>query len=101
MTIFDALLLLTIAVVSGVGWWLNRRLREEQHRHARELAQQRESAQAAQAEHDARLEAMLDGMIEGLVVIDAQNHIVLANRAAETMFSFSRMMIGGTLLQAI
>lgn len=52
-------------------------------------------------EQTARMEAMLDGMIEGLVVLDAEGKIVLANRAAEQMFRFSRMMIGGTLLQAI
>jgi two-component system phosphate regulon sensor histidine kinase PhoR len=45
--------------------------------------------------------AMLDSMIEGLIVIDARGRITLANRAAERMFSFSRMMVGGTLLEII
>jgi len=44
---------------------------------------------------------MLDAMIEGLVVVDAQQHLVLSNRAAETMFRFSRLMAGGTVLAAI
>ena len=47
------------------------------------------------------MEAMLDSMIEGLVVLDAQGRITLANRAAEALFGFSRMMVGGTLLEAI
>ena len=51
--------------------------------------------------HTARLEAMLDSMIEGLVVVDARGRIALANRAAGELFGFSRMMVGGTLLEVI
>ena len=40
-------------------------------------------------------------MIEGLVVLDPRGRIVLANRSAEALFGFSRMMVGGTLLEAI
>lgn len=101
MNALDFFLLFLLAAVAIYAGWLRRRLESEEHRRFRELAEQREHHAAAQLEHDARLAAMLDGMIEGLVVIDAQNLIVLANRAAETMFSFSRMMVGGTLLQAI
>ena len=51
--------------------------------------------------HAARMEAMLDSMVEGLVVLDRHGRIALANRAAESLFGFSRMMVGGTLLEAI
>jgi two-component system, OmpR family, phosphate regulon sensor histidine kinase PhoR len=72
-----------------------------EQRRVRELEQQRDTFAAANRAERAQVEAMLDAMIEGLVVIDADRHIVLANRAAETMFAFSRMMAGGTLLEAI
>ncbi len=82
-----------------------RRLRRElsnaeQRRHA-ELLAQRERYEAEQSEHRTRVEAMLDAMIEGLIMIDSERRIMLANRAAETMFGFSRMMAGGTLLEAV
>ncbi|MDB6093196.1 MAG: sensor signal transduction histidine kinase [Verrucomicrobia bacterium] len=51
--------------------------------------------------HQHRLETLLDSMIEGLVVLDVNGRITLANRAAETLFGFSRQMIGGTLLEAV
>src|SRR4051812_35738176 len=72
-----------------------------EQRRVRQLEEQRENFAAAQRSERAQVEAMLDAMIEGLVVIDAERHIVLANRAAETMFGFSRMMAGGLLLEAI
>jgi two-component system phosphate regulon sensor histidine kinase PhoR len=96
-------LLLTIALIVAVQTIrrLQRTAAETEARHGRELAAQREAFGAAQQAEHARVEAMLDAMIEGLVVIDAQRRIVLANRAAETMFGFSRMMAGGALLEAI
>ena len=101
MTALETTLLLALVAVAGYAWWLRVAEVRAAERHRRELAAQREKHEAAHTAQVARMEAMLDGMIEGLVVIDARSHIVLANRAAETMFSFSRMMIGGSLLQAI
>jgi two-component system, OmpR family, phosphate regulon sensor histidine kinase PhoR len=94
---------LILALIVAIIW--ARRLRRDfdaaTARHTREWAVQREAFSAAQRAERARVEAMLDAMIEGLVVIDAQRHMVAANRAAEEMFSFSRMMAGGMLLEAI
>lgn len=96
-------LLLTLALLIAVA--IVRRLRrdveEANVRRAEELEAQRETFLVAQRAERSRSEAMLDAMIEGLVVVDAKRHIVLANRAAELMFGFSRMMAGGMLLEAI
>ncbi len=70
-------------------------------RHEEQLRELRTAHAEALHAHTARSEAMLDSMIEGLVVIDARSRIVLANRAAQGLFGFSRMMVGGMLLEAI
>lgn len=101
VTAFEVILLLLLGATGAAAWWLHGRWRTAEARRIRELAEQRAQHEAAQHEQTARMEAMLDGMIEGLVVLDAEGKIALANRAAEQMFSFSRMMVGGTLLQAI
>jgi two-component system phosphate regulon sensor histidine kinase PhoR len=77
-----------------------RELAQAEARRLDELEAQRAKFLTAQETERSHVEAMLDAMIEGLVVIDAERHIVLANRAAEGMFGFSRMMAGGTLLEA-
>ncbi len=56
---------------------------------------------AAQQAQQQRLETLLDSMVEGLLVLDATGRITLSNRAAESLFGFSRLMIGGTLLEAV
>jgi len=101
MTVLD-LLLFVLLVALGVAFArLRRRRAAERARHERELDELRQQHAAALHAHTARMEAMLDSMIEGLVVIDAHSRITLANRAAAELFGFSRMMVGGTLLEAI
>ena len=101
MTTLDLLLLLLLAGAAAAAWWQRSRRLAEQARQARESDELARSQAEALHAHTARMEAMLDSMIEGLIVIDARGRITLANRAAERMFSFSRMMIGGTLLEII
>jgi two-component system phosphate regulon sensor histidine kinase PhoR len=96
------LVLLSLCVaLTLVAWQLYVRWRKAQSEAAGQLAAQQSQHEAAQHAQSSRMEAMLDSMIEGLVVLDPQGRIALANRAAEAMFGFSRMMAGGTLLEAI
>lgn len=101
MTAGDVIFLLLLLAALAAAWWMRTQLVAARSRHARGLAEERERHAIALHAQTSRMEAMLDGMIEGLVVLDGRGRIALANRAAEAMFSFSRMMIGGTLLQAI
>ena len=101
MTAPEILLLLLFAAATGAAVWLRVRGRAAAGRHARALAELQETHATARHAHEARMEAMLDSMVEGLVVLDAQGRIALANRAAERLFGFSRMMAGGTLLETI
>ncbi|MCX6951600.1 MAG: PAS domain-containing protein, partial [Verrucomicrobia bacterium] len=89
------------AAFAFAGWSVWRRLQATKARHEAEIACLNEAHDALLHAHTTRLEAMLDSMIEGLVVLDARGRIALANRAAEALFGFSRMMVGGTLLEAI
>ena len=101
MTALNQLLIVLLAATGAGAWWLRRRGVEEVARFEREidtLKQQHADAMHAQT---ARMAAMLDSMIEGLIVLDARGRISLVNRAAERIFGFSRMMAGGTLLEAI
>jgi two-component system phosphate regulon sensor histidine kinase PhoR len=101
MTAPDLLFLALFAVVAAYAWWLRSRRRAEAQRHQRETDELKQAHAATLHAHTARMEAMLDSMIEGLIVLDGRGRITLANRAAERIFGFSRMMAGGTLLEAI
>ena len=82
-------------------WRLRARSRAEQAQHVEQLAAQRTKFEEELHAQRSRMEAVLDGMIEGLVVLDSVGRIVRVNRAAESLFGFSRMMAGGTLLEAV
>lgn len=97
----DLLLTALCAGLAFTAWRLRQRGRAAAERHARETEEQLLRFKELQHGQAARMEAVLDGMIEGLVVLDAESKIVRVNRAAEAIFGFSRMMAGGTLLEAI
>jgi two-component system phosphate regulon sensor histidine kinase PhoR len=98
VTVFLALLV----VIAIAGWWHGWRQRsDEVARHARELAAFRASHADLLEAHRRRLETLLDSMIDGLIVLEADGRIALANRAAEALFGFSRRMIGATLIEAV
>lgn len=101
VSIREFFLLAAFAAAAVAAWRLWTRLRTTQRRHQAHLTELRGTHAEALHAHTARLEAMLDSMIEGLVVVDARGRIALANRAAEELFGFSRMMVGGTLLEVI
>lgn len=94
-------LALVAAVFASLWWALRRRHQAALTRHSAQLEELRAAHTAAEDQQRARLETLLDSMIEGLVVLDASGRLSLSNRAAEKLFGFSRLMVGGTLLEAV
>ena len=100
------LLLLTLLGIAAValGWSARRehRLRlDTMERHERELRELQRRHAAALRESSLHLGTLLDRMIEGLIVIDADGCIRLANRAAAALFGFDPPATGRTLLEAV
>ena len=101
MTIFTLLL---FAAVIVLGEWLRRersRRRDEEDAHRRELTTVQSRHATALRERSLHLETLLDRMIEGLIVVDADGRIRLANRAAAQLFDFEPPATGRTLLEAV
>ena len=98
MTVFLLLLVLGLAL----AWRDSHRRRQaEIVAPAQEIATLKTAHHQELEDHLHRLETLLDSMIEGLIVLDPQGRIALTNQAAETLFGFSRQMVGGTLLEAV
>lgn len=97
----SAFLFLLAAAAAGFWWFERRRYLATLAEHQAELTTLKAAHAAAQEDQHQRLEALLDSMVEGLVVLDSVGRITLSNRAAENLFGFSRLMIGGTLLEAV
>jgi two-component system phosphate regulon sensor histidine kinase PhoR len=91
-------LVISLAVSTRI---FRRRWRASEEQRTIEL--QRERYQQVELMHaeSTRMALLLDGMIEGLVELDASGRVMLANRAAEKMFGFSRMLAGRTVLDLL
>jgi two-component system, OmpR family, phosphate regulon sensor histidine kinase PhoR len=101
MTTVPVVLGAALAGAAVIALWFRRRWQQSERQRVIEIRAERERHEVAEHALQARMEAMLDGMIEGLLVLDANGRIALANRAAEQMFQFSRMMVGGTVLETL
>jgi len=96
------LLLLAATATLGWLWWRERAARrDEAEARLRERDQTARGHAAALRENSARLDTLLDNMIEALVMVDADSHIVLANRAAQRLFSLNAPVAGRTLLETV
>ena len=99
---FALVLLACLLAGACFGWWRERtRRRALRASHARELAQVQSAHDAAVREHAQRMQAVLDSMVEGIVVLDRQNRVTIANRAAATLFGFTESVAGRALIEAV
>jgi two-component system phosphate regulon sensor histidine kinase PhoR len=98
---FTAVLFLLLAVAFAGAWSRERarRIRTEEG-HRRELDEQRAHREIELREQTQRTVALFDRMIEGLIVVDANGRIRLANRAAGEFFAFAPPATGRTILEA-
>lgn len=93
-----------LALAAALGWLARR---ERQRRLDAEEAHRRDRAElvtrhaTALRERSLHLETLFDRMIEGLIVVDADGRIRLANRAAGKLFDFTAPAAGRTLLEAV
>ena len=100
MSALEIFLLLLLATAAGLLWWLRRELVRARARHERELAKQQARRDAELAAGEERTAALFDRMVEGVIVVGADGKILIANRAAATLFHFSALATGRTVLEA-
>jgi two-component system phosphate regulon sensor histidine kinase PhoR len=103
---FDALLCLVVAVAAGLGGMRigsvisSRRVREVEARANGESAQT--SRRLGDLETDrARMEAILSGMVEGVLVVDGEGRLRLANNAARRMLNLESNLLGRHYVEAV
>ncbi|MBI3885598.1 MAG: PAS domain-containing protein [Opitutae bacterium] len=97
-------ILALLALAAALGWFARRERRrrlDAEDTHRRERAEQEGRHATALRERSLHLETLFDRMIEGLIVVDADGRIRLANRAAGRLFDFMAPAAGRTLLEAV
>jgi two-component system phosphate regulon sensor histidine kinase PhoR len=99
MTTVCILLVVTLVIIA-VLWWRERMGRRKDYdRYVNDVASVHLQHEAALGAHAERLQAVLDSMVEGILVLDAQNHVAIANRTAGRFFGFSHGVLGRALIE--
>lgn len=99
-------MLATVTIISIVAllalhfWWRAAWQRDRAAWQA-ETARREERERANAVETHARQEALLDSMIEGVLVLDEDGRIEFANRAFAQMFSAGGTLLGKTVIEAL
>jgi two-component system phosphate regulon sensor histidine kinase PhoR len=95
---------LSILAIAGIGlvYWLGRaRLRESERRLRTELEQAEQRHQRDLGDAYAQQEALLNSMIEGVLLLDENGRIQMANRAFAALFGAERDLRSLTILEAL
>lgn len=100
MTALAIALALALAGLGAVAWSLWRRLQRAEARRQREMAEERSRHETALRTETARVAAIFDRMLDGLVIVGVDGRIVFANRAAGEFFATTKSMVGRTVLEA-
>lgn len=96
-----AWVLLTLALfgTAGLHLWWRRRFRREGETFRRQSRELRAAHEQELALRDSRQKALLESMVEGLLVLDGEGRIRLASRAFSRMFGTPADVSGRTLLE--
>lgn len=100
---WDALIILVIAIaailVLNARW--QRRFASEQLRAAAELEALRQSEAESARQLQVRQAAVLNSMVEGLLLLDERGRVQRANRAFKKLFAADDSILGKTILEVL
>jgi two-component system phosphate regulon sensor histidine kinase PhoR len=104
---WTALALLPVAVALVLAWtcWRQARHLEEARRRLAEargeLTALREAAAKNQADEETRLQALLNSMGEGVLLLDGRSRVLFANDSFRRLFGITADIRGRTILEAV
>jgi len=96
-----AVIILALVALAALNFWWRGKLQHERAVWQAELARREEREQATAAAAHARQEALLDSMIEGVLVLDESGRVQFANRAFAQMFRTTGSLQGQTVMEAV
>jgi two-component system phosphate regulon sensor histidine kinase PhoR len=90
-----------IAALLALHFWWRGQLERERAAWQAETAKREAREHAAAADTHARQEALLDSMIEGVLVLDEDGRVQFANRAFAQIFRPAGSLVGKTVIEAV
>lgn len=98
---FLTFILAAALVVSNLWWRRRSRAREETAARLERAAEASDDERERAAERErAQQGALFDSMVEGVLLLDRENRVVLSNRALEELLGFTADIRGRTVIEA-
>lgn len=95
------LLAAALAALSFTSWWRSSRARRETARLLRELAATEQLRREADDQASAERQTLFNSMVEGVMLLDSQGRVLLANQSLEQLFGIHTDIRGQTLMESI
>ena len=96
-----AAILLAVAALAASTWFWRRKFKIAQELNAAEIERLHQARQQEASQFHAQEEAIFNSMIEGLLFLDEQGRIQLANRAFSHLFGVTADLRSRTILEAL
>ncbi len=98
---WPAIALVLAGALVALHFWWRARYRAEEKRAALSLQRVAEQHSQAQRQLELRQDAMLNGMTEGLILLDREGRVQLSNRALGRLFGLTEDIHSRTLMEAL
>jgi two-component system phosphate regulon sensor histidine kinase PhoR len=90
-----------IVVIIALDFWWRRKLRAQSRRQVSELEEYQHKHQQTTIDAKAQQQVLFNSMLEGLLLLDRNRKIYLANRAFKNLFGLKIELRGKTVMEAL
>jgi two-component system phosphate regulon sensor histidine kinase PhoR len=90
-----------IVVIFALDFWWRRKLRAQSRRQVAELEEYQHKHQQTTIDAKAQQQVLFNSMLEGLLLLDRNRKIYLANRAFKNLFGLKIELRGKTVMEAL
>ncbi len=95
------LTILAVAAAVGIHFWWRQKFRRQQRQVQAKMEEFQRRQQQTTIDGNAQQQVLFNSMLEGLLVIDRNHRIYLANRAFKNLFGIKTELRGKTVMEAL
>ncbi|HXR48958.1 MAG TPA: ATP-binding protein [Candidatus Limnocylindrales bacterium] len=98
---WSLLTILAVAVAAGIHFWWRQKFRHQQRQLQADMEDFQRREQQTAVDARAQQQVLFNSMLEGLLLLDRNRRIYLANRAFKNLFGLKTELRGKTIMEAL
>jgi len=98
---WSLLTILAVAVAAGIHFWWRQKFRHQQRQLQADMEDFQRREQQTAVDARAQQQVLFNSMLEGLLLLDRNRRIYLANRAFKNLFGLKAELRGKTIMEAL